>query len=46
MEGEPDLREAPLRELIPASLDAGRLTFFAPYEAVHRQNVAAVLSAP
>ncbi len=42
---EPELREAPLRELIADSLAAGSITWFEPYEAVHRLNVAAVLAA-
>lgn len=40
----PELREAPLKELIAGSLEAGSLTWFEPYEAVHRLNVAAVLA--
>lgn len=40
MGSEPELRDIPLRELIADSLDAGRLIYFEPYEAVHRQNVA------
>ena len=43
MGSEPDRRDAPLRELIADSLDAGRLIYFEPYETVHRQNVARVL---
>jgi glyoxylase-like metal-dependent hydrolase (beta-lactamase superfamily II) len=45
MKNEPELRELPLRELIADSLGAGTLVYFEPYEAVHRQNVEAVLSA-
>jgi glyoxylase-like metal-dependent hydrolase (beta-lactamase superfamily II) len=45
MPDEPDLRDAPLRDLIADSLAAGDLIYFEPYEAVHRQNVAAVLAA-
>jgi glyoxylase-like metal-dependent hydrolase (beta-lactamase superfamily II) len=45
MPAEPELREAPLRELIADSLDAGTLIYFEPYERVHRHNVEAVLSA-
>jgi glyoxylase-like metal-dependent hydrolase (beta-lactamase superfamily II) len=45
MPAEPALREIPLRELIADSLAAGDLIYFEPYEAVHRQNVAAVLAA-
>jgi glyoxylase-like metal-dependent hydrolase (beta-lactamase superfamily II) len=44
MAAEPELRDVPLRELIADSLDAGRLVWFGAYEAVHRQNVATVLS--
>jgi glyoxylase-like metal-dependent hydrolase (beta-lactamase superfamily II) len=45
MPSEPELREAPLRELIAESLAAGALVYFEPYEAVHRQNVETVLTA-
>ncbi len=45
MPGEPELREAPLRELIADDLEAGSLVYFEPYERVHRENVATVLSA-
>jgi cyclase len=45
MVDEPELRDAPLRELIADSLAAGRLIYYEPYEAVHRQNVATVLAA-
>jgi len=45
MTSEPELREVPLRELIDDSLAAGRLVYFEPYEAVHRQNVETVLTA-
>lgn len=41
--GEPQLREAPLADLVAESLDAGWLRYFAPYEDVHRANLAAVL---
>ena len=41
---EPDLREAPLRELLAEGLADGSITWFEPYEAVHRLNVAAVLA--
>jgi cyclase len=44
MAAEAQLRDAPLRELIGDSLDAGWLVWFDAYEAVHRQNVATVLS--
>jgi hypothetical protein len=39
---EPALRDAPLAEIVADSVDAGWITYFAPYEAVHRENVAAV----
>jgi cyclase len=45
MVDEPELRDAPLRELIADALAAGRLIYYEPYEAVHRQNVATVLTA-
>jgi cyclase len=39
---EPALRDAPLAELVADSVQAGWITYYAPYEAVHRENVAAV----
>jgi cyclase len=42
---EPRLREAALRDLIAESLDAGAIRYFAPYEAVHRENLETVLAA-
>jgi cyclase len=42
---DPALRDVPLRELIAESLADGSLHYFAPYEEVHRQNVAAMLAA-
>ena len=43
---EPALRDAPLPELV-ADRGRRRVTYYAPYEAVHRENVAAVTaSAP
>ncbi|MDX6546710.1 MAG: hypothetical protein QOG33_260 [Gaiellales bacterium] len=36
---EPELRRAELRAFIAEQLAAGSLTYFAAYEAVHRQNV-------
>lgn len=39
------LRDALLRELIAERLRDGSLHYFAPYEDVHRQNVAAVVAA-
>jgi hypothetical protein len=41
---EPTLCEAPLRELLAVPLRAGWIHYFAPYEEVHRQNLAMVLS--
>jgi glyoxylase-like metal-dependent hydrolase (beta-lactamase superfamily II) len=37
--GDPALREAGLRQFIAPQLEEGALTYFAPYEDVHRQNV-------
>jgi cyclase len=45
MVDEPELREVPLSELIADDLAAGRAIYFEPYERVHRENVATVLSA-
>jgi cyclase len=42
---EPRLRETSLRELIAPSLDAGSVHYFAPYEAVHRNNLKTLLAA-
>jgi cyclase len=42
---EPRLRDAGLRELIAGPLDAGWIHYFAPYEAVHQQNLESVLAA-
>lgn len=36
---EPQLRTAALRELLARPLEAGWITYFPPYEAVHRANV-------
>jgi cyclase len=41
---EPSLRDATLRKLIAGPLEAGWVQYFAPYEEVHRQNLAAVVS--
>lgn len=40
---EPALRDAPLHELIAGPLGEGAIHYFAPYEAVHRENVEAAL---
>jgi cyclase len=42
---EPQLRSASLRELIAGPLDAGWVHYFAPYEAVHQENLESVLAA-
>jgi cyclase len=42
---EPELRDAPLRELLAPSLEVGWVRYFEPYEAVHRENLATVLAA-
>jgi cyclase len=39
---EPALRDAPLAELVADSVRAGWITYYAPYDAVHRENVAAM----
>lgn len=41
---EPELRTTALRELVSEPLAAGWITYFAPYEAVHRENLETVLS--
>jgi cyclase len=43
MTGEPELRDADLRELIAGPLAAKWINYFAPYEAVHRENLKSVL---
>lgn len=40
---EPGMRELPLKEFVAPQLEAGWLRYFAPYEDVHRNNVAAAL---
>ena len=42
---EPELRTKPLRDIISAPLEAGWVNLFAPYEAIHRQNIEVVLAA-
>ncbi len=44
MVDEPALRDIPLRVLLSESLGAGAVTWFEPYEAVHRLNVSTVLA--
>jgi cyclase len=40
----PELQSVPMREVIAPALGAGRLEYFAPYDAVHRENIARVLA--
>jgi hypothetical protein len=42
---EPELRSAPLRDLVAKSVASGAIRYFAPYEAVHRENLQTVLAA-
>ena len=42
---EPDLAAQPLAEVIAAQLAEGSVTWFAPYEAIHRQNIERTLAA-
>jgi cyclase len=42
---EPELREEKLEALIAGPLQAKWVNYFAPYEAVHRNNVAEVVAA-
>jgi cyclase len=42
---EPDLRSKPLHEVITGPLEAGWVNLYAPYEAIHRQNIEMVLAA-
>jgi glyoxylase-like metal-dependent hydrolase (beta-lactamase superfamily II) len=44
MPDDPSLGDVDLRELIAGPLSAGWIRYFEPYEAVHRENVASVLS--
>lgn len=46
LRSEPQLRGASLRELIAGPLDAGWIHYYAPYEAVHQENLETVLGAP
>jgi cyclase len=39
---EPELRATPLTELIAGDVEAGRLTYYAPYEEVHEENLTAM----
>jgi glyoxylase-like metal-dependent hydrolase (beta-lactamase superfamily II) len=40
----PELGERPLREVMAEPLEEGWINYFAPYEEVHRENVATVLA--
>lgn len=42
--GDTSLREKPLKDWLAPALAAGSLTWFAPYEAIHAQNLARVLA--
>ena len=42
---EPALRDLPLRDLIKGPIDSGWVTYFEPYEQVHRENLETVVSA-
>jgi cyclase len=42
---EPQLRDTELRELLAEHLDAGWITYFAPYEAIHQHNLKRVADA-
>jgi cyclase len=45
MQNDEAMRAAPLREVIAGPLQAGWLSYFEPYEAIHAKNLAAVLGA-
>ena len=42
---EPQPRDSELRELMAQPLEAGWITYFAPYEAIHRHNLQLVAAA-
>jgi glyoxylase-like metal-dependent hydrolase (beta-lactamase superfamily II) len=44
MPAEPELRELELSELLAAQIERGEVRYFEPYERVHRENVATVLT--
>ena len=44
LEGEPGLAETPMADVIAEDVAAGTLRYFAPYEAVHAQNIARCLA--
>jgi glyoxylase-like metal-dependent hydrolase (beta-lactamase superfamily II) len=46
MPSEPALRHVPLRELLAEPLASGSISYHPGYEAVHEQNMRAMLSAP
>lgn len=41
---EPSLRDVPLHELVADSIQAGWISYFPPYDAVHRENLETVLA--
>jgi cyclase len=45
MKDDAAMRETPLRDIIAGPLQAGWLSYFEPYEAIHARNVEAVLGA-
>lgn len=45
MADRPQLRETPLRELLAGPLEAGWITYFPPYEAVHQANLRSLFDA-
>ena len=44
LQAAPHLAETPLRDVIAEDLASGALEWFAPYEDIHRQNVARTLA--
>ena len=42
---DPAVRSLSLRDLMAPQIEAGWIRYFAPYEEIHRNNVAAVLAA-
>jgi cyclase len=45
MSDEPELRDLTLRDLLASQVERGDVRYFAPYERVHRENIATVLKA-
>ena len=41
---DPAMRSLGLHELLALQLEAGWIRYFAPYEEIHRNNIAAVLA--